>query len=95
VTLDTYYYLDWMAISMSFAALRLLGNKSRWGFLCFVCANLCWLVVGWMAGSFGIVIGNALFLVMNTRGFALWKRAEAFRTQVHVCDPQASVRVVR
>lgn len=30
MAMGTYYDLDWMAISMSLATLRLLGNKSRW-----------------------------------------------------------------
>jgi hypothetical protein len=55
---------------LSLAAVWMLGNKNRWGVAAFVVANATWLVVGSMASSYGIVIGNLAFLVMNVRGFA-------------------------
>jgi hypothetical protein len=73
IIFDLYYYLDWLEMSLSLLTVGLLGSKSRWGFACFVVANLTWLVVGSIAGSYGIVLGNVAFLVMNTRGFFRWK----------------------
>jgi hypothetical protein len=70
---DHYYYLDWLAMVLSLLAVWLLGNKNRWGFASFVLANLTWLAVGSIAGSYGIVVGNIAFLIMNTRGFFRWK----------------------
>lgn len=70
--LDQYYYIDWFAMVFSMLAVWLLGNKSRWGFASFVLANLLWLIVGTMAGSYGIVIGNTAFVIMNARGFFRW-----------------------
>ena len=70
-----YYGLDWMAMVLSLLAVWLLGNKNRWGFALFVMANLTWLAVGSMAGSYGIVVGNVAFLIMNSRGFLRWQRA--------------------
>lgn len=68
-----YYGLDWLAMLMSLLAVYLLGNKNRFGFLSFVLANFTWLVLGvfWMQ-SYGIAIGNFVFLIMNMRGFFAW-----------------------
>ncbi len=79
---DQYYYLDWLAMILSLIAVWLLGNQSRWGFASFVLANLIWLVVGSMAGSYGIVVGNVVFLIMNTRGFFRWKEATIINNRV-------------
>lgn len=70
--MDRFYYLDWLAMSLSLIAVWLLGNKSRWGFACFILANTLWLFVGWLVGSYGIMVGNSAFLVMNARGFFRW-----------------------
>lgn len=75
-----YYLLDWSAMAFSLVAVWLLGNKSRWGFPFFVLANLLWIVVGVLAGSYAIVVGNLTFLVMNTRGFFRWARPAVVET---------------
>ena len=68
----TYYGLDWLAMSLSFLAVWLIGGKHRHGFIVFATANLTWLVVGVMADSTGILVGNLGFLLMNLRNFWKW-----------------------
>ena len=80
--LNQYYYLDWLAMTLSLLAVWLLGNKNRWGFAFFVMANITWLAVGSMAGSYGIVVGNMAFLIMNSRGFLRWKGAAKIDAQL-------------
>lgn len=70
-----YYGLDWLAVSLNLLSVYLLGNKNKWGFLTFISANIVWLFLGTLfISSYGIVVGNAIFLVMNSRGFAKWNQ---------------------
>jgi hypothetical protein len=70
-----YYMLDWLAMLASLLAVYLIGNKNRLGFLSFVVANVLWIVLGlFLIHSIGIALGNACFLIMNTRGFLAWER---------------------
>lgn len=73
--LTRYYGLDWLAMGLSLLAMYLLGNKNRMGFVTFITANALWVVLGLtLIQSYGIAFGNAVFLIMNVRGYAKWKR---------------------
>ncbi len=70
-----YYGLDWMAMTLSVAAMILLGNKVKWGFVFFMIANLTWMALSvFLLNSWAITIGNFIFLVTNLRGFIKWNR---------------------
>ncbi|MEO1054430.1 MAG: nicotinamide mononucleotide transporter [Bacteroidota bacterium] len=70
-----FYGLDWMAMSLSLLAVYFLGNKKKSGFVFFILGNTLWLYVGiFLMGSYGIAIGNLVFLFINTRGFFKWKK---------------------
>jgi hypothetical protein len=70
-----YYGLDWAAMVLSIIAMVLLGNKVKWGFVCFMLANLTWILLGLiLLQSYAIVLGNAVFLITNTRGFIKWNK---------------------
>jgi hypothetical protein len=70
-----YYGLDWLAMVLSLLAVYLLGNKNRMGFISFSLANTVWVILGFfLIHSFGIAIGNIVFLVMNIRGFFSWNK---------------------
>ncbi len=75
IDIARYFFLDWMAMALSFTAVWSLGNKRRHGFVIFALANLIWIGVGIMASSVGIVIGNLGFLGSNVRGFIRWSAA--------------------
>jgi hypothetical protein len=77
-----FHGLDWGAMAFSLTALYLLGNRNRWGFLCFMTANLCWLGVGWTTGSLAIILGNAIFFATNFRGFRAWRKKTEIPIQV-------------
>ena len=72
----TYYGLDWVAMASSLLAVYLLGQKNRLGFVSFWVSNAIWIAVGVLAGSWGIAVGNVVFLGLNVRGFSRWS-AEA------------------
>jgi hypothetical protein len=68
-----YYGLDWLAMLLSVGAMILLGNKVKWGFTLFMLANATWIFLGFfLLNSYAIVLGNAIFLITNTRGFLKW-----------------------
>lgn len=69
-----YYGMDTLAMALSLLAVYLLGNKNKWGFIYFIASNSLWLWVGFMMDSFGIIAGNLVFLVLNTRGYLRWVR---------------------
>lgn len=71
-----YLLFDWAAMITTFIAVYLLGNHNRWGFLVFVVSNICWVVVGVLAGSHPMIWGNAIFVVVNVRGWLRWRAAE-------------------
>jgi hypothetical protein len=70
-----YYGLDWLAVFLNLLSVYLLGNKNRWGFLSFIVANIVWLFLGTLfIHSYGIIAGNSIFLIMNSRGFIKWNQ---------------------
>lgn len=72
-----YYGLDWISIFLNLMAVIQLGNKSKWGFVIFVAANLLWIIIGiTLLQSYAIAFGNSIFLVTNIRGFIKWQRQE-------------------
>ncbi|BAZ11625.1 hypothetical protein NIES4071_34510 [Calothrix sp. NIES-4071] len=69
-----YYALDWLAMTFSFIAVYLLGNKNKNGFASFMVANFCWVIVGFIAHSIAISIGNIVFFILNFKGFLQWSK---------------------
>ena len=67
-----YFGVDWVAMVLTFAAIFLLGNKSRAGFATMMCGNTCWVVAGVLTSSIAMVIANGVFFVMNARGWVKW-----------------------
>ena len=70
-----YYGVDWVAMSFTFVAIHLLGNKSRSGFATMMCGNTCWVVVGILTSSVAMIIANLVFFAMNARGWIRWRNA--------------------
>ena len=67
-----YWGIDWVAMVSSFGALELLGSRNRLGFGLFLIANVCWIVIGYEAGSVAIILGNVIFFGLNLRGLIRW-----------------------
>ena len=67
-----YFGVDWLAMGLTFLAIYLLGNKSRYGFAVMMLGNLCWAAIGMWAHSYAMVLANIGFFGMNVRGFARW-----------------------
>jgi len=71
-----FYGIDWFATACGLAAVFLLGNKNKFGFLVFMMASLSWVTFGLYVGSWAIVTGSSIFFVMHLRGFLKWRRDE-------------------
>lgn len=67
-----YFGVDWLAMVFTFAAIYLLGNKSRQGFALMICGNTCWIAIGVLTGSIAMIIANGAFLAMNARAWYRW-----------------------
>ena len=74
MNLFEYYGLDWIGMALSLWAVYLLGNKNVTGFWLFILSNVIWIFTGLVfMNSYGIAVGNAVFLVLNARGVWQWK----------------------
>lgn len=74
IDLFKFYGLDWLAMGLSLLAVYLLGNQNKYGFLTFIAANALWIYVGIvLMQSYGIAIGNFVFLMLNSRGYLKWQ----------------------
>lgn len=71
-----YFGIDWLAMSLTFVAIWLLGNKSRHGFLIMMAGNLCWSAIGLWAHSYAMIVANLGFFSMNVRGYLKWAPPE-------------------
>src|SRR5215472_7426383 len=68
-SMTQYFGLDWLAMSLTFAAIYLLGNKNRGGFVIMMIGNLCWSGIGLWAHSYAMIAANLGFFSMNVRAF--------------------------
>lgn len=71
-----YYGVDWLAMGLTFLAIWLIGNKNRNGFVIHIVGNLCWISMGFMAGSLATMVANAAFIAVNARAILLWSKPE-------------------
>ena len=77
IALLQYFGLDWVAMALTFTAIYLLGNKSRNGFVVMMVGNLCWTSIGLWVHSYGMVVANLGFFLMNVRGYRKWASSTA------------------
>ena len=71
-----YYGIDWLATACGLAAVFLLGNKNKIGFLVFMMASASWVTFGLIVGSWAVVFGSSVFILMQFRGWMKWRRDE-------------------
>lgn len=69
-----YSGIDWVAMVFTFIGIYLLGNRSKFGFATMMAGNSCWIAVGFLTSSLAMVIANAVFILMNARGWHQWKK---------------------
>jgi hypothetical protein len=72
--ISRYYFLDWIGMALGLFALWMLGNRDRRGFVAFMISNAIWIVIGFWIASLAMILGNAVILVVNLRGWMRWTR---------------------
>ena len=72
-----FYGVDWIAMMLTLTAIYMLGNKSRGGFITMMGGNTCWVLLGVLTGSLGLIAANIVFLIMNLRGFVKWGKNDS------------------
>jgi len=75
-----FYGIDWLATACGLLGVYLLGNQNKFGFVVFMFASLSWIVFGSITGSYAVIIGSTIFLVLHARGLYKWVRQEAQNT---------------
>ena len=71
-----YYGIDWLATACGLTGVFLLGNKNKYGFLIFMMASASWITFGILVGSYAVILGSSVFLIMHFRGWLKWNRDE-------------------
>lgn len=69
--------MDYIASILELLGIWIIGNKSKWGFIIFMIAGLCWMIyVGINKHTYGILLVVLPALVINTRNFIKWSKNE-------------------
>ena len=73
--MDEMSFLDavqWPAMAVTLAAAWLVASKKpqrrRWGFWTFIVSNALWILWGWHAGSYALIVLQIGLFCMNVRG---------------------------
>ena len=70
--MDVLDWLQWPAMVVSVLAAWLVASRStrrRWyGFWCFLLSNGLWILWGWQAGAWALVVLQGALAAMNVRG---------------------------
>lgn len=69
-----YYGFDWLATLCGLAGMFLLGNRSKYGFIFCMLGSSSWIVVGFFIGSFPLICGSSIFVILHIRGILKWQR---------------------
>jgi nicotinamide riboside transporter PnuC len=70
-----FYGVDWVATVCGLTGVYLIGSKNRLGFIVMMLASLSWLIVGFMIGSWALILGSMVFFSLHVRGFLKWRRS--------------------
>jgi hypothetical protein len=70
-----YYGIDWIAMTFTFTAIYLLGEKKRYAFLIGIVGNMFWLVFGVFSHSIATIVANIIIMSLNARGYIKWGRS--------------------
>lgn len=68
--------LGWIGTAFCLGGCVVVGQKSKYGFLCQMVGNLLWLVVGIMRGMPELVFCSAAFASIYVLNYTLWSLKE-------------------
>ena len=67
----------WMASLGSLVGTWLYGNKSKWGPVLGLLAEIPWLTMAYLSGLYGLVPATVAFTVIHARNLMRWRRERA------------------
>jgi len=70
--LTQYYGIDYIAMFLTFAAIYLVGNKKRCGFVYGLIGNVLWMIYAVWAVAPAIFLVNLVLGVLYLRGYMKW-----------------------
>lgn len=73
-----FYGIDWLATICGLTGVYMIGSKNRLGFLIMMIASLSWLTVGFMIGSWALMLGSMVFFSLHVRGWVKWRRSAQY-----------------
>jgi len=59
---------------------RQLAHKKRDGWVCLICADICWTIVGFNVGDMNIVCAQAALFFVHIYGICKWRKKSDTRT---------------
>ncbi|MBA1263849.1 hypothetical protein ACYCFC_16830 [Stutzerimonas sp. NM35] len=70
--MDWFDLLQWPAMVVTVVAAWLIGSlrpgRRTTGFWCFLASNLLWVIWGWHAGAWALIVLQVCLALMNIRG---------------------------
>jgi hypothetical protein len=70
--MDSLGWLQWPAMVVTVIATWLVASLSRrqriYGFFVFLLSNVLWVIWGWSAGAYALIVLQVALLAMNVRG---------------------------
>lgn len=73
---QTYYGLDWAALTFGMCGCYLVTNRNRFGFLFSMTGCICGFGVAMISNQYGFIVYNIILIGLQSRGFILWGKAE-------------------
>jgi hypothetical protein len=72
--MDWLNLIQWPAMVVTVIAAYLVGSEKKrrrnWGFWLFLLSNVLWVVWGWPAGAYALIVLQFALAIMNFRGAA-------------------------
>lgn len=72
-----FYGIDWIATVTGLLGAYFLGNQNKVGFMVFMFTSICWVIFGFLSGSYAVIVGSSIFFLLHTRGLVKWIKKEA------------------
>jgi len=69
---DPISLLQWPAMAITLIAAWLVASlhkrKRNWGFWCFIASNVLWVIWGWHAHAYALIVLQVGLFILNLRG---------------------------
>ena len=73
-SLTKYYGVDWAAMVSTFLWIYYTSEKKSICFIFAIIASIMWWLFGYLTESIASMIANAIFILLNIRGYLKWEK---------------------